>query len=354
MAAPAIAGRGQTRSILLLEDEPVLRASIARGLGKMSGVDVMSAATFAEALKLIDARAPALVVSDIDLPDRSGLEMVGELGRRGIRAPIIFVTAYLKTYRSRIPQRPDILVLEKPVPLDQLRARVAEWIGLVSDRPRVPFSVADYVQLACMGHHSVLVEVEQRGVAVGRVMVVRGELWSATDAIGTGEAAFKRLAFLADEGVRCVALAGPEGAREIEARFDALVLDAARLHDEEVRDRASRSGPSTEPALPPPMPPLRSEPDRWDEQEDTSPSLPQAMRTRVAPTRSFEELWEDGVDALLSRDYARAARAFQEAERLRPDDRRVIANLARLRQLGHPVEGDQPGDGESAPRGQRR
>lgn len=294
----------------------MLRSSIARGLGKMSGVDVVAAATFLEALKLIDARPPSLVVSDIDLPDRSGLELVGELSRRGIRAPIIFVTAYLKTYRSRIPQRPDILVLEKPVPLDTLRARVAERMDVGVDRSRVPFSVADYVQLACMGRHSVIIEVEQRGLAVGRVVVFHGELWSASDGSGGGEAAFRRLAFVADDAVRCVSLPGDPGVRDVNGRFDALVLEAARQQDEAARDGREEL-----------------------ETDDFRLDLIDEEPVHQGPAQSFDELWEEGVDALLTHDYPKAERAFEAANRLRPDDKRVVANLARLHQLGYPPGG---------------
>ena len=40
---------------------------------------------------------------------------------------------------------------------------------------------------------------------------------------------------------------------------------------------------------------------------------------------------ERGVDALLAKDYPRAQREFAEANGLSPGDRRVLANLERLR-----------------------
>lgn len=51
-------------------------------------------------------------------------------------------------------------------------------------------------------------------------------------------------------------------------------------------------------------------------------------------TGRFEEAYERGVEALLRRDLVAAHAAFTEADDLRPGDRKVVANLTRLRELG--------------------
>jgi len=266
-------------AILLVEDEPVLRASIARGLGKLTNIDVMSAATFAEAVALIEARAPSLVISDIDLPGASGLELVGELGRRGINVPIIFVTAYLKTYRSQIPQNPNVLVLEKPVPIEELRRRTTQLLGPAGDAMRTPFSVVDYVQLACLGRHSLHIDVEFVK-ATGKVIVWQGELWSASDEQGEGADAFCRLAFSKEGTVICSPMIGEPGPRTIQTHWELLVLESARIldeaqHNEKIAGAAPRAAAAAVPAsterqiplpaappppsiLSPPSPPARS------------------------------------------------------------------------------------------------
>ena len=49
---------------------------------------------------------------------------------------------------------------------------------------------------------------------------------------------------------------------------------------------------------------------------------------------TFDEAFERGVDSLLTKDYKAAYIAFSEAERLSAGDRRVRANLERLRAMG--------------------
>ena len=153
-------GASLSSTILLVEDEPVLRSSIAQGLNKLTNVQVFAAANVVEAVKILDAHVPSLVISDIDLPGETGLEIVSELERRKLDIPIIFVTAYLKTYRTQIPERPNVLVLEKPIPLEELRSRALRMLGPAGEGARTPFGVVDYVQLACLGRHSVQIDIE--------------------------------------------------------------------------------------------------------------------------------------------------------------------------------------------------
>jgi hypothetical protein len=46
-------------------------------------------------------------------------------------------------------------------------------------------------------------------------------------------------------------------------------------------------------------------------------------------------MWSDGVEALLAREFTRAVRSFLAADRLRPNEPRVVANLQRLHDMGY-------------------
>src|SRR5690606_31862269 len=112
-------GEAVMSRVLVVEDEETLRNAMVRGLAKLSGVEALGAGSIAEALTVVDGGAPDVVVSDLDLPDRPGLELIGELGRRGIRCPITFVSAYVRAFSAQIPRHAGVRVLEKPVPLEK-------------------------------------------------------------------------------------------------------------------------------------------------------------------------------------------------------------------------------------------
>jgi len=79
--------------ILLVEDDALLRQAFAILL-EDAGYRVVEAGSAAEALAVANRETPAVVVLDIGLPDRSGLEVARELRERSetTAIPIIALT----------------------------------------------------------------------------------------------------------------------------------------------------------------------------------------------------------------------------------------------------------------------
>lgn len=356
-AAPATDSMSTRRSaerhsVLLVEDEPVLRASMTRGLAKLSGVDVMSAGTVRDARRAINANPPDLVIADLDLPDGSGIEVVGELDRVGLRVPIVFVSAFVGQYRGRLPKRPGTDVFEKPISLERLRRLVDERLKEESEVASSPFGVADYIQLAGMGRRSVVIEVRGRLAGRGAVLIRGGEVWSARDEQSEGIDAFRRLAFLKDAVVTCRPLESSDCSptRTITGSCESVLLEAARCKDE-LEATSVDGGWENEQVKPDSEDEMSLDIDveEIEEIEQTvsrpPPSTKRAASSATTTTtttgasdhvkRRFDACYEDGVDALLAKRFAEAYQAFCDAEMLVPGDSRVQANLARLRQMGH-------------------
>ncbi|MFO0669925.1 MAG: response regulator [Polyangiaceae bacterium] len=303
--------------VLVVEDEPTLRASVVRGLSRAVSADVYGVGTVREARAAIRDRAPSILVSDIDLPDGTGLEVVADLESRGIHVPVIFVSSYVRHYADQIPRRPGVEMYEKPISLERLR-RIVEQ-ALSRAEPGSPFGAADYIQLAGMGRKSVLIQVRCPDGTTGEIQIRGGEVWSAEDSRGVGMSAFKRLAFL-DGHVTCRALApGEESLRNLEGACEELLMEAARQADE------ARSGSSA---------PIVD--DGWG---DVAPS---SVRTAARPVSmppgparhlDFDDLYKAGVESLLDRRYPEAFAAFSRAAELK-EDPRVVANLKRLVDMG--------------------
>lgn len=328
--------------LLLVEDEPILRSSMARGLAKLPGVEVWSAASVAEARQLLESVRPQIVLCDIDLPDGVGLDVLAALDRRGFNTPVIFISAYVSTYRRSIPSRANIQVREKPVPLSELRKLVQQQLALPP--PEVaPFSASDYVQLAWMGQHSVRLEFSSDGEAAGVIVIFRGEVWSAMDRQGAGEGALRRLLFSRCTLSRCVNVRDEPGPRAFTESSQSLLMEAARLHDEEIH--ASRASPAAGfPSSPSASPPVRPVADKTPAPRAARPGDKVETSGKVEKRRGpcFEELYEQGVDALLRKSYAASWAAFAAAAELRPEDTRVVANLKRLRALGFAPKEETP------------
>jgi two-component system response regulator PilR (NtrC family) len=79
--------------ILVVDDEEVIR-DVLQTLLEKEGCDVTAAADGGEALALFDAEPYDVVLLDLMLPDRSGLEVLREIRRRDPDAVVVIVTAY--------------------------------------------------------------------------------------------------------------------------------------------------------------------------------------------------------------------------------------------------------------------
>lgn len=285
--------------VLIVEDEPVLRASMARGLAKVPGLEVVDAGTMAEAEKLLVAMRPKLLVSDLDLPDGTGIELLAVMERIGLRIPTIFVSAYVQRFQAQLRRHPSVEVREKPLPLATLRELVATYLGTDEGGASLgppPFTLVDYVQLAAMGRRSVHMELRRSGQRVGEVVVRLGEAWHAEDLEGRGVEAFRRLVALPDATIACHGIAAVPPLRTLEGPCEALLLDALA---------------------------------RIDEAHGAEP-LP---ATATSGADAYQAYVDEGLEALLDKRYAAAYEAFSAAAEHHSTPA-VEGNLARLRALG--------------------
>lgn len=119
-------GAGHGSHILVVDDDPDIRTLINEALSQ-DGHSVMAAASGQEALKLIDAQVPALLVLDLLMPDQGGLEVLKVLRSRPATAalPVLVLTALddeVSTRASFAFGATDYL--SKPFSIPQLAARV--------------------------------------------------------------------------------------------------------------------------------------------------------------------------------------------------------------------------------------
>ncbi len=81
-------------TILVADDDAIVRALVRATLSS-AGYDVLEAADGAEALRLVRSARPDLIVLDLMMPSRSGLDVLRELKADTERAaiPVVMLTA---------------------------------------------------------------------------------------------------------------------------------------------------------------------------------------------------------------------------------------------------------------------
>ena len=83
--------------VLLAEDQAMVRGALSALLKLESDLDVIgSAADGEEAWNLIQREKPDLVVTDIEMPRLTGLELAQRMRERGIEAKVIILTTFAR------------------------------------------------------------------------------------------------------------------------------------------------------------------------------------------------------------------------------------------------------------------
>ena len=91
-------------TILVVDDEDEIREGL-EALLTSEGFDVSSAGTGEAGLQKLEERPFDLMLLDVSLPDRNGLELLREIRRRDPSLSIILITAYGSIEMARGLQR---------------------------------------------------------------------------------------------------------------------------------------------------------------------------------------------------------------------------------------------------------
>jgi two-component system, OmpR family, KDP operon response regulator KdpE len=78
----------QNAKLLIVDDEPSIRRLLATSLGR-AGYRLVEAGTAREALTAVQIDKPELVLLDLGLPDRDGLELIPLIGAAGVAVIVI-------------------------------------------------------------------------------------------------------------------------------------------------------------------------------------------------------------------------------------------------------------------------
>lgn len=270
-------------TILLIDPDPRERARIASGIGAR-GRTIVSCASVDEGV-LACAESPQFVVLGILGHAPNAAADIANLHARWPRVDVLIAAAE-DVDLPNIAVGGAVHIDRRPVSLRRLallikRRATTSAVGL----PRV--GLADLIQMACIGGHTMRISCARAEVDVGSVDVVGGRLVSARDAESRGVEALSRLLH-ADIRARVHELEEAP-LRDIELDWQHALFEAMRLADERKH-----------------------------------PNEP-----------SFEERMRDVSSALLARDYAKAALVLGHAAQQRPDDPIVRVNIERLRKLGY-------------------
>jgi len=109
--------------VLVVDDEPLIRDLLAEWLVE-EGYRVHCAADGQEALDLVEAEIPDVIVTDIKMPRVHGLQLVERLRNAGHATPIVVISTWTPPCGL-----PGVRYVPKPFDLDHITAAVEQSLA---------------------------------------------------------------------------------------------------------------------------------------------------------------------------------------------------------------------------------
>src|SRR5258708_3578710 len=116
--------------LLLVDDDPNTLASLSRAF-RLAGHEAMVCDNAARAVELIRTETFDLILSDVVMPGRTGLELLEDLKNAGVKVPIILISGQANIEMAVKATKLGALdFLEKPISTDKLLVTVENALRL--------------------------------------------------------------------------------------------------------------------------------------------------------------------------------------------------------------------------------
>lgn len=120
----------QVNSILIVDDEPDIRELLEITIGRM-GIETRSAANLKDARELLSSRRFSLCLTDMNLPDGNGMELIALIQEQYADMPVAMITAYGNMDTAIAALKAGAFdFVSKPIELERLRVLINSALKL--------------------------------------------------------------------------------------------------------------------------------------------------------------------------------------------------------------------------------
>ncbi|MGV8930786.1 MAG: sigma-54-dependent transcriptional regulator [Luteimonas sp.] len=153
----------ETRSALIVDDEHDIRELLVLTLGRM-GLRTDTAATLSSAREMLSTVAYDLCLTDMRLPDGSGLELISDISTRFPNTPVAMITAFGNVEAAVEALKAGAFdFVSKPLDINVLRGLVRQALELNTKRQAQPDEAS-----RLLGNSGAMVELRQTITKVAR------------------------------------------------------------------------------------------------------------------------------------------------------------------------------------------
>jgi len=116
-------------AVLVVDDEARILSALRRSL-RREGYEILTAETVEEALRVLDERSVALILSDQKMPGMSGVQFLAEAARRCPEAARMLITGWTEEIpREQLEALGVCALITKPWDDEKLKATLRRALG---------------------------------------------------------------------------------------------------------------------------------------------------------------------------------------------------------------------------------
>lgn len=198
------------KRILIVDDEETIAWGISKTLAQSDlGVETFYTTRATEALAMVNKEKYDLVITDIRMPDMSGIDLLKEVKEKYPDVGVVIMTAYGSTeVQQEASKRGSIFYIEKPFDIKVLKKVISEFFskknqtqdptpaGEASDQfdgSLGSLQLMDVVQMNCLGRITCTLKITD-GSKDGLIVFKKGDIVHAETPGMVGKEAFFNIA----------------------------------------------------------------------------------------------------------------------------------------------------------------
>ncbi len=222
------------KRVLVVDDEEDMLWMLQRNLNKgMPDVEILSAGSGEEALAVLSDKSVELVITDINMPGMSGLDLLIEINNRYPATGVVIMTAYPSSaYEREAMMSGSLRFIEKPFDIKDMRAVIKDVLkhndgfqGTISG-----VDLMDIIQLNGLAHATSALKITTNQEE-GMIFFLDGEVVHAICGQITGEEAFFKVLEFHGGSLQNIRGAEPPVV-SINKSLESLLFEAAMRNDE--------------------------------------------------------------------------------------------------------------------------
>ena len=226
------------KNILIVDDEEtLLLVIVSRFKNYRDRFTVFTARNGKEAVKILEAENIDLVVTDLNMPEMDGFELLVYMNNNFPSIPVIVNSAYCSSdIQAKLHAIGTMRLLDKAVDFDLLLEAVMQELEDLPTGSISGVSTSGFLQMIEMEQKTCLLEVQSPGQPSGHLYIVQGDIYDATCGDSAGEDAAYRIIGWDKVQLFMKELPTNKIQKRIGKSTMALVMESLRIKDETEMD----------------------------------------------------------------------------------------------------------------------